>query len=402
MLDFSFCLPTRVLFGKGAQKLIPEQIKKGGFTKVLLHSYDKEDVAKIPIYQEVKEILSGAGIPYVEFLGVRPNPTLSLISEGIELARKEKVDFILAVGGGSVIDSAKGIALGVNTSIEDVWAYVEGSKEPEIEKTVKLGCVLTAAAAGSETSTAAVITNEALNQKKGAHHEANRPYFAVMNPKATYSVPPFQTACGVFDSIMHVFERYLTATEDALLTDRIAEAIMKSVIEAGYRVMEKPDDYEARATLMWGASLAHNNLLSCGRLKGCGLHLIEEELHAANGRIVHGAGLSALFPAYARHVYQKGLNRFARFAVEVFGEECDFEHPERTALKGIQDMENLIRFLGLPKSLKEIGVTRDQLEMVAKNCTANGRNVSNLCKLTKQDVMEILNDAQENGPAGDD
>lgn len=395
MLDFNFCLPTRVLFGKGAQNQIPEQIKKGGFSKVMLHSYRKEDVEKIPVYQEVKKILSDAEIPYVEFLGVQPNPTLELIEEGINLARAEKVDFILAVGGGSVIDSAKGIALGIHTSIEDVWAYVEGTKEPDIEKTVKVGCVLTAAAAGSETSTAAVITNEALNQKKGAHHEANRPWFAVMNPEATYSVPPFQTACGVFDSIMHVFERYLTATEDAVLTDRIAEAIMKSVIEAGYQVMKKPDDYKARATLMWGASLAHNNLLSCGRLKGCGIHLIEEELHAANGKIVHGAGLSALFPSYARQVYQKGLNRFARFAVEVFGEDYDFEHPERTALKGIEDMENLISFLRLPKSLKEIGVSPEQFDMVAERCTANGRNVSNLCKLTKQDVMEILERAAE-------
>ena len=170
---------------------------------------------------------------------------------------------------------------------------------------------------------------------------------------------------------------------------------MKSVIEAGYQVMKKPDDYEARATLMWGASLAHNNLLSCGRLKGCGIHLIEEELHAANGKIVHGAGLSALFPSYARQVYQKGLNRFARFAVEVFGEDYDFEHPERTALKGIEDMENLISFLGLPKSLKEIGVSPEQFDMVAERCTANGRNVSNLCKLTKQDVMEILERAAE-------
>lgn len=395
MLDFTFCLPTKVLFGKDAQKQIPDLIKKEGFKKVLLHSYDEASVAMIPVYQEVKGLLEEAGIPYVELLGVRPNPTLSFIGEGIELCRKEGVDFILAVGGGSVIDSAKGIALGIHTSLEDVWAFAEGSKEPDPANTVKVGVVLTAAAAGSETSTATVITNEELNLKRGAHHEANRPWFAVLNPEVTYTVPPFQTACGVFDSIMHVCERYLTATEDAVLTDRMAEAIMKSVVEAGYVVMKDPGNYEARATLMWGASLAHNNLLSCGRLKGSGIHLIEEELHAANAKIVHGAGLSAIFPSYAKQVYKRNIKRFARFAVEVFNENYDYEHPERTAWKCIEDMEKFIDFLGLPRTLKEIGVSRDQFEMVAEACTVNGRNVSNLCHMTKQDVLDILNMAAE-------
>ena len=180
-----------------------------------------------------------------------------------------------------------------------------------------------------------------------------------------------------------------------MLTDRMAEAIMKSIVEAGHVVMKNPRDYEARATLMWGASLAHNNLLSCGRLKGSGIHLIEEELHAANGRIVHGVGLSAIFPSYARQVYKRNIKRFARFAVEVFNENYDYEHPEKTALKGIEDMEELIDFLGLPKTLKEIGVSRDQFDMVAEHCTENGRKVSNLCPMTKEDVLEILERAAE-------
>ena len=390
MLDFMFSLPTRVIFGREAVKEIPGLIKQGGFKKVLLHSYDEESLKGISIFQEVKALLEETGIAYAQLLGVKPNPTLSFIGEGIEFARREQIDFILAVGGGSVIDSAKGIALGVHTSLEEVWEYAKGSKEPEPANTVKVGCVLSAAAAGSETSTATVITNEAENLKRGAHHEANRPYFAVMNPEATYTVPPFQTACGVFDSIMHVCERYFTSTKDAALTDRIAEAIMKSVIEAGFTVMKKPDDYEARAALMWGASMAHNNIISCGRIKGSGIHLIEEELHSVNNKIVHGAGLSVLFPAWARQVCRRNVPRFAQFAARVMNIDYNFENPGETALKGIEAMEEYISFLGLPRSLRDIGIAEEQFEAIADLCTVGGRTVSNLCELTRQDIMEIL------------
>lgn len=394
MLDFEFSLPTKVIFGRDSENKLPEVIKKEGFKKVLLHSYEKETTDNIPVYGRIRIMLQQAGIEYTEFLGVSPNPTLQFIGEGIELCRRERVDFILAIGGGSVIDSAKGIALGVHTSLEDVWAFVEGSREPDPKNTLKVGVVLTTAAAGSETSTAAVITNEKLNKKRGAHHEANRPYFAIMNPEITCSVPPFQTACGIFDSIMHVCERYFTSTRDAFITDRIAEAIMKSIIEAGCKVMENPNDYEARAAIMWGASLAHNNLISCGRLKGCGIHLIEEELHSVNSQIVHGAGLSVLFPAWARKIYKRFPDRFVQFAVRVWGIEMNYENPLETAIRGICEMEKLIKYLKLPDRLSQIGVSEDSFTKIAEQCTADGRIVSNLCVLTKQDIIEILEDAK--------
>lgn len=390
MLDFEFSLPTKVIFGRNAQQQIPGVLKKEHVQKVLLHSYDKEQVRKIPVYEEIKQLLTENGIAFVEFLGVQPNPTLSFVAEGIQLCRKEGVDFVLAVGGGSVIDSAKGIALGVHTSIEDVWSYVEGSREPDSGRTLKTGVVLTAAAAGSETSTAAVIMNTELNVKRGAHHEVNRPFFTVMNPEITFTVPAFQTACGVFDSIMHVCERYFTSSKDADLTDRMAESVMKSVIEAGYRVMEEPRDYEARATLMWGASIAHNNLLGCGRLKGCGLHLIEEEMHSVNARIVHGAGLSVLFPAWARVVCKKAPARFAQFAVRVWNIEMDTEHPEETAEKGIALMETFIGELGLPRHMKEIGVEEADFDQIVKQCMEKGTEVSRMCHLSAEDVKDIL------------
>lgn len=390
MLDFEFSLPTKVIFGKEAQKRIPEILKKEQVQKVLLHSYDEEQIRKIPVYQEIRQLLTENDIAFVELLGVQPNPTLDFVGEGIALCRKEGVDFILAVGGGSVIDSAKGIALGVHTSVEDVWSYVEGSKTPDPARTLKTGVVLTAAAAGSETSTAAVIMNTKLNVKRGAHHEVNRPFFTIMNPEITFSVPPFQTACGVFDSIMHVCERYFTSSTDAALTDRMAEAVMKSVIEAGYTVMKEPYNYEARATLMWGASIAHNNLLGCGRLKGCGLHLIEEEMHSANARIVHGAGLSVLFPAWARQVCKKAPARFAQFAVRVWNVEMNFEHPEETAEKGIGLMENFIEELGLPRHMEEIGVQEADFEGIVKQCMEKSPEVSRLCHLTEEDVRNIF------------
>ncbi len=390
MLNFEFSLPTKVLFGRDAENQIPDIIRKNGFQKVLLHTYDEEFIKRVPVYHKIKKMLENAGISFIELLGAQPNPTLGLIGEGIELCRKENVDFILAIGGGSVIDSAKGMALGVHTSLEDVWAFAEGKKEPDINQTVKLGVVLTAAAAGSETSTATVLTNEKLNLKRGAHHDANRPFFAVMNPEITYSVPAFQTACGVFDSIMHVCERYFTASTEAAISDRMAEAIMKSIIEAGYSVMKDLNDYEARAAVMWGASMAHNNLVGCGRQKGSGIHLIEEEMHSVKHDIVHGAGLSVIFPSWARQVYKKAPMRLAQFANRVWNVEMNFENQQETALKGIERMEEFIDYLGLPRTMKEIGIEPKDFPLIVEQCTKNGRRVSNLCDFTPQDVMEIL------------
>ena len=271
-----------------------------------------------------------------------------------------------------------------------MWAFASGTKVPDPKQTLKVGVVLTAAAAGSETSTATVISDEKTGLKRGAHHPANRPYFTIMNPEVTYSVPKFQTACGIWDSMMHAFERYFTATQGTPIADRYTEGVVSSVIDAGYKVMNNLTDYNARATLMWGASMAHNNLNGCGRLKGSGIHLIEEELHAGNPRIVHGAGLAVVWPGWARCVYKKAPMRLAQFANRVWGVRMDFEHPENTALRGIELMESYRDFLELPKTLREIGITREMFPEIVEHCTANGRRVSQLCDITAEDVLAIL------------
>ena len=316
----------------------------------------------------VREQLKSHGIPFVELGGVVPNPLLSKVQEGISLCRREQVDFILAVGGGSVIDSAKAIGYG-SLYDGDVWDFWAGKAVPGA--CLPIGAVLTIPAAGSEMSSSCVITKDDGLIKRGINSDLCRCRFAVMNPERTYTLPPYQTAAGATDIMMHTMERYFSKYEDMTLTDAIAEALLRTVKDAALVVMEHPEDYRYRAQIMWAGSLAHNDLTECGTEKDFATHRLEHELSALFG-VTHGAGLAALWPSWARYVKDKHLSRFVQFAVNVMGIENDFAHPDETAEKGIRAIEDFYRKIGMPTSIHELlgrEVTDDEIEVLVDKCS---------------------------------
>ncbi|NLT98978.1 MAG: iron-containing alcohol dehydrogenase, partial [Christensenellaceae bacterium] len=328
---------------------------------------------------------------YVELPGVKTNPRLSLVREGIRLCREHGLNFILAVGGGSVIDSAKAIALGT-VDDGDVWDFFEGLREATAA--LPVGVVLTIPATGSESSTGSVITNEETADKRAYDSELLRPKFALMNPELTYSLPPYQTACGASDIMAHIMERYFTRVKYVDLTDRLCEATLKTVIRNTPVVLETPEDYDARAEIMWAGSVAHNGLLGTGRIGDWASHMIEHELSAIND-VAHGAGLAIIFPAWMRYVYKQDVSRFAQFAVRVWNIEMDFFDPEKTALAGIEAIKTFYKSIGLPTSLSEIGITPAHYERIATNCRRReGDTVGAFVPLRTDDIINILKLAQ--------
>ena len=318
--DFNFYAPTRVVFGKDAEQQIGSLTRAyGGRNKVLLH-YGGGSAERSGLLDVVRTQLREAGLPFVELGGVVPNPLLSKVYEGIELCRQQQVDFVLAVGGGSVIDSAKAIAYGVDYA-GDVWDFWSGKAVPQT--CLPIGVVLTIPAAGSEMSSSCVITKDAGLLKRGVNSDLCRCKFAVMNPERTYTLPAYQTAAGGTDIMMHTMERYFSKYTEMTLTDRIAEALMRTVKDTLPLVLKEPDNYRYRAQIMWAGSLAHNDLTECGTEKDFGTHRLEHELSALFN-VTHGAGLAALWPSWARYVLPKHLNRFAQFAVNVMGITPDF------------------------------------------------------------------------------
>lgn len=385
MENFILNSGTKIIFGRDTEKYLGDEIKNYG-SKVLLH-YGGGSIKKTGLYDKVVQVLKDSGLDFVELSGVQPNPRLSLVHEGIELCRKEGIDFILAVGGGSVIDSAKAIALGVPYD-GDVWDFFEGKAVPK--ENLPVGVVVTIAAAGSEASDSAVITNEDGWYKKGLNVELNRPKFAILNPENTFSVPPYQTACGIADMMAHVMERYFTKVPNVDLTDRMCEGVLKSIMRNAPIVLQQPDNYDARAEIMWASTIAHNNWLGTGRIADFGSHKIEHELSAIYD-VPHGAGLAVVFPAWMKYVYKHDINRFVKFATRVMGVEMDFDDPERTVLEGIERLKDFFRSLGLPVTLKELGIPYDRLEEMADKCTKNDTmKVGNFVKLGKADVMNIF------------
>lgn len=382
MENFVFQNSTKIIFGKNTETEVGMETKQYA-DRVLLH-YGGGNIKRTGLYDRVATALKEAGVDFIELSGVQPNPRLGLIKEGIELCRKHKVRFILAVGGGSVIDSAKAIAVGVPYE-GDVWDFY--MRKAVIKEALPIGVVLTIPAAGSETSAASVVTNEEGALKRDAGSELIRPQFAILNPELTFTLPAYQTACGVADIMAHVMERYFTKIEDADLTDRLCEATLRTVIKYAPRVLQKPTDYEARAQIMWAGTVAHNTLLETGRIGDWGSHKIEHEISGIYD-VPHGAGLAVVFPAWMRYVYQENVNVFARFAVRVWDIEPDFAHPEKTALAGIERLRDFFRFLGLPVTLKELKIGTDRLEEMAAKCTQSGP-VGNLKKLEKKDVYAI-------------
>ena len=395
MNNFDWCAPTRVIFGKETHLQIGRILKEYGFSKILVH-YGGESAKKSGLLDAVLQALEEEKIAYVTLGGVQANPVLSLAKEGIRLCIREGVQGILAVGGGSVIDSAKCIADGAANPDEDVWRYF--LKEAVPQKALPVGVILTLSASGSEMSRSCVMTNEEGWLKRGFNSPTHRPLFAICNPELTYTVGKFQTGCGTVDILMHTLERYLGKTKDTPLTDRMAEGLMISVIEAGRRVLADPQDYEARATLMWAGSLSHNDLTGLGRDYVMQVHQLEHELSGRYPQIAHGAGLAALFPTWARYVCKEDTMRFAQLAVRVWGESMDFEHPERTALLGIERFEEYFRNLEMPVRLSQLDIrlTEEDIQIMAEKCTFFGkRTLTGIRNLGQPEMEEIYRLAME-------
>jgi len=388
--NFTFHNPTRIIFGKGTEAEVGTETKNYA-NKVLLH-YGAGSIIKSGLYKKVIDSLSESGVDYIELPGAMPNPRLSLVLKGIDICKKEKIKFVLAVGGGSAIDSAKAIAVGACYQ-GDVWDFFDQKASPT--EALGLGVVLTIPAAGSEMSNSMVITNENGWYKRGCTTEAVRPKFAIMNPEITYSLSSYQTVCGVADIMAHVMERYFTNSTDVDFTDRLCEATLRTIVHNAPLVLKNPSDYNSRAEIMWAGTIAHNDLLSCGRIGDWSSHQIEHELSGIYD-VPHGAGLSVVFPAWMKYVYQHDVRRFAQFAVRVFGADYSYTCPEITALKGIDQLQHFFSSIGLPVSLRELGIPADRLEEMAQKCKVtdkHSKTIGNFVKLNQQDILNILKSA---------
>lgn len=382
MENFVFQNTTKIVFGKGTENHVANEIKGLG-KNVLLH-YGGGSIKKYGLYDRIVASLKEAGLNFVELGGVQPNPRLSLVYKGIELCRENKIDFILAVGGGSVIDSAKAIAIGVPYQ-GDVWDFYTG--KAQVEEALPIGVVLTIAAAGSESSPGSVITKEEGELKRDCLSDLIRPKFAILNPELTYTLPEEQTLYGATDIMAHLMERYFTQTKDVDFTDRLLEGALKTIIKNLPIVLKDPQNYGARAQIMWAGTVAHGDLLGTGRIGDWASHNIEHELSGIYD-VAHGAGLAVIFPAWMKYVYKENIARFAQFAVRVWDVEADFNNLEEVALEGIRRIENFFKSVGLPVTLGELGIPEDKLELMAEKCTERGP-VGNFKKLFKEDVLKI-------------
>ena len=386
MENFTFYSPTYFVFGKDTEAQAGGLIRRFGGTKALIH-YGGSSAVKSGLLDRVKASLDKEGISYALLGGVQPNPRSGLVYQGIELCRKEKIDFILAVGGGSVIDSAKAIAAGALYS-GDFWDFYSGKP---IEQALPVGTVLTIAAAGSEGSPDSVITREEGMFKRGASGDAIRPRFSILNPALTQTLPPYQTAAGITDIMAHLYERYLTNTKEVEVTDRLIEALLLTMIHEGPRVIRDPDNYDARANIMWAGMMAHNNSCGVGRSQDWNSHNIEHELSALYD-CAHGAGLAVTMPAVFTYVMKHDVMRFAQAAVRIWGCQMDFAHPETTALEGIEKLRAFLTALGMPRNFAELGAKEEDIpRLVEALCRGDGRPgyISGFVRLDEKDCAEI-------------
>ena len=388
MKDFLYYAPTEVVFGKKSEEQVARLVKKYGGTKVLLH-YGGKSAVRSGLLDKITGLLREGGIPFVTLGGVVPNPRLSLAQQGIELCRKEHVDFVLAVGGGSVIDSAKCIAYGVCYE-GDVWDLYLGKGEPKTM--LPVASVLTIPAAGSEMSEASVITNEDGDVKLGYSNDMSRPKFAIMNPERTFTLPPYQTAAGVTDMMMHTMERYFTKDDDMDLTTDLAEAVLRRMKTAVFDVLKNPENYRQRAQIMWGGSVAHWGLTGCGISDDWATHQLEHELSGMFD-VTHGAGLAAIWPSWARYVMSENLSRFVRFAVNVMDVPNDLTDPEGTAQKGVEAMECFYHAIGMPTNIKELigrDISDDEIEEMTRKCSRDYTATCGCLKVLKADDMRAI------------
>jgi len=383
MNNFNFYSPTYFVFGKGRENEAGKYVKRFGGTKVLLH-FGGNSAIKSGLLDRVKKSLTQEGISFVELGGVLPNPRSGLVYKGIEICKNEGVDFILAVGGGSVIDSAKAIAAGALYD-GDFWDFYTGKK---VEKALPAGTILTIAAAGSEGSSSSVITHENGLLKRSAEGNALRPVFSILNPELTFTLPAYQTACGITDMMAHVMERYFTNTREVEITDRLCEGILLTIIKEAPVAIAEPTNYGARANIMWAGMVAHNDICGVGREQDWATHQMEHELSALYD-VAHGAGLAVMFPAWMKYVMNHDIMRFAQFAVRVWGCEMDFQHPEITAKEGIAKFEQFLISIGMPIRFAQLGAKAEDIPTLVKNMRLGNRTVGSFVKLTEKDVAEI-------------
>ena len=388
MNNFNFYTPTKVVFGKDSIDQVATQIKTFGGSRVLIH-YGGQSAVKSGLIDRVKTILDEAGIFHVELGGVVPNPHLSKVREGIALAQENAVDFILAVGGGSTIDSSKAIAYALGEPEFDVWDLYEHTRAPKAS--FPIGAVLTIAAAGSEMSDSSVITNEKTGQKRGCNSDLCRAKFAIMDPTYTLTLPDYQTMSGCVDIMMHTMERYFTQGYVPEITDAIAEGLIKTVMKQAHILHADPSNYESRAEVMWASSLSHNGLTGCGHQgSDWASHRLEHEIGGMFD-VTHGAGLAAIWPSWARYVYKDCLPRFVKFAVDVMGVE-PAATDEETALAGIAAMEDFFRAIDMPTTMKELGIepTEEQIKELALGCEAAVGGQIGTAKVLKLADMEAI------------
>jgi len=386
MNNFTFCSPTYFVFGKDEENNVGKYVKRFGGTKVLIH-YGGGSVVRSGLLDRVKASLQREGIGFVELGGVKPNPRDSLVYEGIALCKAEQVDFVLAVGGGSTIDSAKAIALGAVYD-GDFWDFYSGKF---VEKALPVATVLTIAAAGSEGSTGSVITKEEGLLKRSTDSDALRPVFSILNPALTQTLPAYQTACGVTDIMAHLFERYFTNTKDVEVTDRVIEGLLMTMIHEAPKVIENPNDYEARANIMWAGMLAHNNCCGVGRDQDWSSHDLEHELSALYD-CAHGAGLAVVFPAWMEYTMCHDVMRLAQVASRVWGSAMDYQQPERTAKAGIHAFRAFLRSIGMPQTLAELGGKAEDIPYLAHTAAygnGNSGTMGGFVILQEEDMANI-------------
>lgn len=407
MNDFSFYSPTRIVFGRKVTDTVGKTLAQAGYTSALL-VYGGGSVVKTGVLDRVKTSLDAAGVKHVELAGVRPNPEISSVREGLELARKANVDLILPVGGGSVIDCAKAIALGLPYE-GDVWDFYRKRAKPQAATPV--ACVLTIPASGSEASNSCVISNDAEHLKCGCNTDLIRPAISFMDPELTFTLPPYQTAAGVTDMCAHIMERFFSGAPRIAVTDNIACGLIRAIVENAPRAMENPEDYEARANIMWAGTLAHNGLAGCGMSAGSGrdgdwgCHGMEHELSALDTSITHGAGLAVIFPAWMRYVWREHPERFLAFGKEIFGietvdpaaDEVDItpeQAVEDAVLETIDELQEFFVSLGMPRTLGELGIHEEDIEKLIPGLRINrGEEFGSFKKLTLDDARAIYRSA---------
>lgn len=385
MENFQFYSPTEFVFGRNAEDQLWKLLQKHNATKVFIH-FGGGSVVRNGLLVRIEKQLIEHDIDYVMLGGAKPNPVDSKVYEGIALCKKEKVDFVLAVGGGSAIDSAKAIADGSKYS-GDFWDFYEGKEI--IKDSLPIGVVLTLPAAGSEASSSAVITKESLGLKRGLISVFHRPKFAIINPELTYSVPMYHMAAGIVDMMSHIFERYLTKSREVELTDRLSEGTLIAIIESAKVLMKHPENYDARANLCWAGTIAHNGSLGVGRIEDWVTHGLEHELSALYD-ISHGAGLAVLFPAYMKYTLDEDVDRYYQLATRVMGVFPNDRNKRQAAIQGIEHLESFFQEIGMPLSFAEIGAKEEDIDILLDHLDVNrGFPLGSFVSLTREDCKNI-------------